>query len=143
MSGILDFFKAVAGICETRELSPHLWSLEEGTIRIHLDRVAELQRDGGSVYLKGKGLKHPVLIIRDEADRFLAFTNRCTHFGQRRLDPVPRRREISCCSVSHSTYDYDGKRLRGPARRPLTRSNVECVDGALVVDVLYQSARVD
>lgn len=143
MSGIVGFFKAVAGICETRELSPDLWMIKGEVIKIQLDRVPGLQRDGDSVYLKGKGLKHPVLVIRDGADRFLAFINRCTHFGHRRLDPVPGRREIRCCSVFHSIYDYDGKRLRGPARRPLTRYNVECVDGALMVDVSHQSARVD
>jgi len=140
MSGIVGFLKAVAGICETEELSPNLWMLEHGAVRIKLAQVPELKREGASVYLKGKGLKIPILIIHDKDAGFLAFGNRCTHIGHRKLDPVPGKRELRCCSVSHSVYDYDGNPLRGPARHSLIRYNVENVDDELVVDLQDRSA---
>lgn len=105
-----------------------------GGIRIRLDQVPELQRNGGAIYLKGKGLKHPVLIIHDgTGDSFLAFVNRCTHIGHRKLDPVPGKQIIRCCSICHSTYDFDGKRLSGPAKHPLKRYKIDLVDGELLI----------
>ena len=135
MSGISGFFKAVAGICETKELSSHLWELEAGKATIKPDQVPELKKDGGSVYLKGKDLKLPVLIFHDEGNRFLAFADRCSHIGHRKLDFHPETREIRCCSVFHSTYDYKGNRLKGPARDSLKRYDVKYIDGSLIVYV--------
>ncbi|GAB6163288.1 hypothetical protein JCM12298_24480 [Desulfothermus naphthae] len=135
MSKIGDIFKAVLGICRTKELSPHLWNLEQNKIYIDLEKVPELQKKDGAVYLKGKGLKYPVLIIRDGDKDFLAFVNRCTHIGHRKLDPVPEKKEIRCCSLFHSTFDYKGNKLRGPAKKPLTPFPVKCVNNTLIVDV--------
>jgi len=142
VSGMVDFFKSLAGVCETGKLNPSLWSLEHGAVKIKIAQVPELEKGGGSVYLKGKGLKIPILIVCDRDNRFLAFGNRCTHIGHRKLDPVPGKRELRCCSVSHSVYDYDGNPLRGPARRSLIRYNVEYVDDELVVDLQNHSGRV-
>ena len=128
----VSFFKALLGICTTKPLSPDLWNLEDGKIRVKLSEVPQLSNKGDAVYLKGAGLEKPVLIVRTEDDDYLAFANRCTH-GGRKLDPVPGERILRCCSVGHSTFDYDGNRLGGPAKDALTGYAVELSDGNLVI----------
>lgn len=134
MSVIVDFFKAVAGICKTVPLSPDLWNISGAKARIKIGQVAELQSPGGAVYLKGKELTTPILIVRKQDGGFLCAENRCTHMG-RKLDPVRGQEVIRCCSVSHSTFDFKGLVSRGPARKPLSllRSRVE--NGDLVIEL--------
>ncbi|GAI06791.1 unnamed protein product, partial [marine sediment metagenome] len=94
--------------------------------------MPEPLQKGEAVYLRGGTLPKPVLLLRTEDDRFLAFEDRCTHFG-RKLDPVPGESELRCCSLFHSTYDLEGNRLSGPAKRPLTSYAVEQSDGDLII----------
>jgi cytochrome b6-f complex iron-sulfur subunit len=118
MSFVIDFFKALAGICETRPLSPTLWELQGNEVVVRIRDVPELQRQGGATYLQGKGLHTPVLIVRGDDGDYHCFSNRCTHMG-RKLDPVQGKPELRCCSVSHSTFDFQGAKLSGPAKGPI------------------------
>jgi len=129
---MFGFIKAILGICQTKPLSSDLWSLEEGKVRVKLSQMPEPLPKGGAVYLAGQGLSMPILILRTEGDRYLAFANRCTH-AKRKLDPVPGESKLRCCSVFHSTFDLDGNRLSGPAKEPLTCHAVEQSDGDLIV----------
>jgi cytochrome b6-f complex iron-sulfur subunit len=134
MSAIVEFFKAVAGICRTNPLGDHLWEFDGNRATVKIDQVAELQSPGGAVFLQGKGLKQPVLIVRGNEGGFHAFANRCTHMG-RKLDPVPGEPVLRCCSVSHSTFDYHGQKLTGPAKGPVTVYHSEVQEGGLVITV--------
>jgi Rieske Fe-S protein len=85
----------------------------EPPARFAVARVAEL-----------KGLKNPwkyhrgVWLFRDEAGWY-ALLNRCTHLGcQPSLDPQTR---LLICPCHGSRFDLQGRVLRGPATRPLTR----------------------
>lgn len=131
--GIGGFLKAVRGVCDTRPLSPDLWALEGPTARVKLTAKPDVISRGGATYLEGKGLQRPILVVRTDDDRYIAFTSRCTHFGHRKIDPVPGQRTLRCCSISHSTFDYEGKRLSGPAKDPLTRHEVTIDKGDLLV----------
>ena len=129
---MFGFIKAILGICQTKPLSSDLWSLEEDKVRVKLSQMPEPLPKGGAIYLAGQGLSTPILILRTEDDQYLAFANRCTHFG-RKLDPVPGESRLRCCSVFHSTFDLDGKAISGPAKEPLTCHAVEQSDGDLIV----------
>lgn len=128
----MSIIKAIFGICETKPLSGDLWSLEGNKVQVKLSQMPEPLPKGGAVYLKGGTLSKPVLLLRTEDDRFLAFEDRCTHFG-RKLDPVPGESELRCCSLFHSTYDLEGKNISGAAKRPLTRYVVEQSNGDLII----------
>ena len=128
----MSIFKAVLGICDTKPLGGDLWSLEGNKARVKLSQMPEPLVKGGAVYLKGGGLSKPVLLLRTEDDRYLAFEDRCTHFG-RKLDPIPGEEKLRCCSLFHSTYDLDGKNISGAAKRPLPSYVVEQSDGDLVI----------
>ena len=111
MGFVLDFFKSIFGICQTKALSTDLWHLEGGSARIPIHKVPEFQGPEGAVYLEGKGIKFPVLVVKTKDNAYLGFVNRCTHMGHRKLDPVSDKSILRCCSVSHSTYDLQGRRL--------------------------------
>lgn len=128
----MSIFKAMLGICETKPLGGDLWSLEGSKVQVKLSQMPEPLPKGGAVYLKGGGLSKPVLLLRTEDDRYLAFEDRCTHFG-RKLDPVPGEAKLRCCSLFHSTYDLEGKNISGAAKMPITRYAVEQSDGDLII----------
>lgn len=132
MAGVCKFFKALMGICETKPLHPELWSVESGKVMVKLGQKPDAIPKGGAAYLQGKGLKEPLLIVRTDDDKYLSFNNRCTHV-KRKIDPVAGERKLRCCSVFHSTFDYDGKPLSGPAKESLKRHQVETDQGNLVV----------
>jgi cytochrome b6-f complex iron-sulfur subunit len=133
MAFFTDFFKAILGICETRPLDAALWTREGNEVTVKLAEATALSPVGGAVRLQGKGLGSPVLIVHANADDYLAFENRCTHVGRRRLDPVAGKQELRCCSIGHSRFDYEGSRLSGPAKDPLKKYPVEKRDEELIV----------
>jgi len=132
---MIGFFKALLGICETKPLDAALWTLDGGQLRLQVAGRDEVMPKGGGVYVQGRGLERPLLVIRTEDDNYLAFTNRCPHIGHRKVDHVPDRRILRCCSLGHSTFDYDGRRLGGPAKESLLRHPVTADGGDLVVNL--------
>ena len=56
--------KAVMGICETQPLDPELWQLEGDKLRVKISQLPELCQRGSAIYMKGPGLKWPVLLLR-------------------------------------------------------------------------------
>lgn len=132
MSRMVDFLLAVAGICETRRLSRDLWHLESDRVIVKLGEVEELQRPPGAVYIAGKGLKLPLLIVRTEQGDYRCLSNRCTHM-RRRLDLASGKPMLRCCSVNHSTFDYTGQKLSGPGNKPLRTYRSEVREGNLVI----------
>lgn len=121
------------GKCDTGPLSPELWSVEGDKVRVNLGRMDEPLAKGGAVYLKEQGLQRPVLVMRTDDDQYLAFEDRCTHIGGRKVDPVPGEARLRCCSLSHSVFDLDGNVVKGPAKDPLKKYAVEQTDGDLLI----------
>jgi cytochrome b6-f complex iron-sulfur subunit len=132
MALLTGFFKALLGICETPPLADELWTLERNEVSVRLGEAAALAAVGGAARLGGKGRMPSILIVHAGADEYLAFENRCTHAG-RKLDPVEGKRELRCCSVSHSRFDYEGNKLSGLAKDPLRKYPVEKRGEELIV----------
>jgi cytochrome b6-f complex iron-sulfur subunit len=132
MRFLIGLFKALMGICETPPLDAGFWTLEGNQVTISLKEATALAPAGGAARLEGKGLPSSVLIVHAGGDEYLAFENRCTHFG-RRLDPVEGKQELRCCSVNHARFDYQGDKLSGPAKGPLKKYSVEKQGEELIV----------
>jgi nitrite reductase/ring-hydroxylating ferredoxin subunit len=116
----MKFFKRILGICETPlPADAGAWSVDSGFVRVHLSRMPELSTPGGGVRLEGNGLDTRLLVFHGDDGQYHAVVNRCTHMG-RRLDTIAGSRVIQCCSVSKSTYTYDGQPVSGAAKTPLT-----------------------
>jgi len=131
--GFLGFFKALFGICGTKPLADNMWSIDDSMAKVKVDDVAQLADNGGAVYLQGKGLLKPILVVKSQNGDYLAFTNSCTHAG-RKLDPVSGEDKLRCYSIGHSQFDYEGNVVSGGAKDPLKKHEVVLgEDGVLIV----------
>ena len=111
---------------------PNCWTYAGDKLVIELDRALELAKPGGAMRVEGKNLPERVLIVHGDDDNYYAFQNRCRHMG-RRLDPVPGTATVQCCSVSKTTYAYDGKVLSGPAKAGAKPLKLEVQEGKLII----------
>jgi nitrite reductase/ring-hydroxylating ferredoxin subunit len=111
------------------------WHYESGQLTISLDRIPELTRSGTAVRFEGKSLPVRVLVVFGENEQYQAFHNRCTHIGHRRLDYVPGTETVQCCSVSKSTYTFDGDKVHGPAPEPILTYPVEIAERELRIRI--------
>lgn len=105
--------------------TPDCWSFENGKLIIELDEAPELRPPDGALRFEGGNLPVRILVVHDGSGNYRAYRNRCTHFGHRRLDPVPGTDTIQCCSINKSTFDSAGDNIHGPAGHPITRYTVE------------------
>lgn len=111
------------------------WRYESGQLIISLERIPELTRSGTAVRFEGKNLPVRVLVVLGENMQYRAFHNRCTHLGHRRLDYVPGTETVQCCSVSKSTYTFDGDKIHGPAPQPIGTYPLEAGEGELRIRI--------
>ena len=130
----MSIFKAILGICETKPLVDTAWELKDGQAIVNLKNASILAGKGGAAYLKGKGLEKPVLVVRGQDNKLYAYQDRCTH-GGRKIDPVPGTDKLKCCSINHSTFDYDGKPQSGPAKHDIKRYEAKESGGRLVIKI--------
>jgi cytochrome b6-f complex iron-sulfur subunit len=130
----MNFFTAILGICETKPLAENAWAIKDTQVMVDLKAASPLACKGGAVYLKGKGLSKPVLVVRGVDNKLYAYENSCTH-GHRKIDPVAGTGKLRCCSVNHSTFDYDGKPLSGPAKHDIRRYETKEFGGKLVIKI--------
>jgi nitrite reductase/ring-hydroxylating ferredoxin subunit len=131
----MKFLKRIFGISETPlPADPQAWSLESGTVRIDLGRMPELRAPGSGVRLEGKDLDPRLLVYHGEDGQFHAVANRCTHMG-RRIDILSGTQSLQCCSVSKSTFDYDGRPVGGAAKKALTTYAVNREAGTLTIEL--------
>jgi nitrite reductase/ring-hydroxylating ferredoxin subunit len=111
---------------------PDAWSYESEKLTLDISKLPELADLGGAVRLEGETLPEPILIVLGEDGNYYAFKNVCTHAG-RKIDPVKGSMTLECCSVSASTFDYQGAVLSGPAEQPLTSYALDVVDQKLTI----------
>lgn len=115
----MKFLKRIFGISETQLPSDNTcWEYAKHEIRLDLNRAPELDRPGSAMRLEGKGLPVRTLVVHGQDGAFHAFANRCTHMG-RRIDILSGTDRMECCSVSKSTFNYNGAPMGGAARKHL------------------------
>lgn len=79
---------------------------------------------GGSRVFDYPAPGQPCLLVRLEADRFVAFGQKCTHLGCPVLFRA-KQRDLQCpCHEGYFSAD-DGRVLAGPPPRPLPRVDLE------------------
>jgi nitrite reductase/ring-hydroxylating ferredoxin subunit len=115
----MKFLNRLFGICETPlPADSDAWFVRDGIVRIDLSRMKELKSPGSGVRLEGEGLDPRLLVFHGDDGQYHAVTNRCTHMG-RRIDTIAGGSVIQCCSVSKSTFTYDGQPVGGAAKKAL------------------------
>ena len=131
----MKLLKRIFGICETSlPGNADAWIIENGAVRIDLAYMPELQASGSGVRLEGSGLDPRLLVFHGDDGQYYALANRCTHMG-RRIDTIRGSNTIECCSVSKSTFTYDGSPVSGAAKKPLKRFPVRREGETLIVSL--------
>ena len=128
-----NIFQRLLGICATKQpVNEDCWVFENGRIIVSLARAPELAGRGGAMRLEKKNLPERVLVVHGDDGEYYAFRNRCAH-AKRRLDPLPGSQRVQCCSVGKSTFDYEGKRVSGPAKKSIDSYAVSVEGDKLVI----------
>lgn len=129
----MGFFKRLFGICSTQlPENTECWSIDGRELRIELDKAPELSQPGGAIRLEDKAgkLPHRVLVLHGSDGEYHALENKCSHAG-RRLDPLGDEGMVQCCSVSKTTFDYEGTVKSGAGKENIKTFPVESTAGQL------------
>ncbi len=111
----------------------NFWSINDGKITLDLSQAPVLTKPAGAVRVEGN-LPVKVLVVHGEDGQYRAYENKCTHLG-RHIDPVPGTETVQCCSLNCATFDHDGNKIAGPAKKPLNTYPVKVEDGKLVIEI--------
>ena len=79
---------------------------------------------GGSKVFEYPGPGDPCLLLRLDADRFVAFGQKCTHLGCPVLYRKEKKQLVCPCHEGYFNAE-DGKVISGPPPRPLPRVDLE------------------
>lgn len=139
----MKLLKRIFGICETQPpLVENSWNYTDHQIRINLKQMSELAEPGGAVRLEGNRLPERILLVHGRDGRFHAFANKCTHQG-RRLDPLPGKEAVQCCSLLKSTFSYAGDPISGASQTPVQIFPVTTEGDELMINLLTTTAESD
>lgn len=126
-----DFFTAcaclIAGGCASVAARPV--AINGDVVRLSLAGYPELTRAGGSAKILPVGAADPVYVLALGENRYVALSPICTHRGCTVNIEGPRL----VCPCHGSTYDREGRVLRGPAERPLGRHELTVSGGDLII----------
>ncbi len=112
-------------------LATHPVTPVDGRVRLSLQAYPQLAEAGGSLQLMPQGTDVPVYLLALGDRRFVALSPICTHRGC----TVQIRAARLVCPCHGSTYDLEGRVIRGPAQRSLARYAVEVREGDVLIDL--------
>jgi nitrite reductase/ring-hydroxylating ferredoxin subunit len=110
------------------------WTYDADTLTLDLAKLPEIGDMGGAIRIESEVLTDPIVVVFGEDGNYYAFKNACTH-AERMIDPVEGTMTLECCSVSSSTFDYQGNVLSGPAEGPLTSYPLVVEENQLVISL--------
>ncbi len=125
-----DLLDRLQGVTDTEVLARDAWDYADGTLIIDLDQVPTLAALNSAMRLEDDAIPESLLIVHGADDDYYVFVNLCPH-NQRKVDPVEGM--LKCVCPSHSTFDYAGTVLSGPAKTALTTYAVTQEGDSLVV----------
>jgi Rieske Fe-S protein len=132
-----EFVAACSACCASlllagcASLVTHPVPMSAGRIRLSLAEFPALARDDGAIKVLPEGMTDPVYVLARGSGEFGAVSPICTHRGC----TVDVHGDRLVCPCHGSTYDRDGRVLKGPAQRALTRYPVTRAGDDLVIEV--------
>lgn len=105
--------------------------MEAGKVRLSLRQYPELAEPRGSLRLMPDGWEDPLYVLALDGGGFVALSSICTHRGC----TVDLGGPGLSCPCHGSQYDREGRVIRGPASRALTRYPVRITGDEVVIDV--------
>ena len=108
----------------------HPVPMSGGRVRLSLATFPELARPEGAIRIQPAGHPDPIYVLSG-SERFTALSPICTHKGC--TVDVSGARLV--CPCHGSTYDREGRVLKGPAERALARYAVRREGEELVIEL--------
>lgn len=94
-------------------------------------RVDEIPA-GGAKLFHYPGEQDPCMLLRPDAETFLAYDQKCTHLSCAVVPEWEQGRLKLHCPCHHGYFDVDtGRAIAGPPRRPLTRITLKIEGGVI------------
>jgi cytochrome b6-f complex iron-sulfur subunit len=112
-------------------LVTHPVPMSAGRVRLSLATFPDLALPDGAIKILPAGMTDPVYVLARGNGEFGALSPICTHRGC----TVEVQSDRLVCPCHGSTYDRDGRVLKGPAQRALTRYSVTRAGDALIIEV--------
>jgi cytochrome b6-f complex iron-sulfur subunit len=103
----------------------------DGRISLSLADYPELRERNGSAMIQPQGMTDPLYVLNTGDRAYTVLSPICTHRGCT-VEVAGTRLECPCHG---SQYDRDGRVLRGPAERALTRFAATVQGDRLVIEV--------
>ena len=122
------------GVSRTPAAAPGSFSLQGGKLVVDLEKEPRLGQPGGAVKILHPDLPDGLILARVTQERLEVVSLLCTHRGVE-VDYDHERGHFQCASIGSSTFAFDGRRLSGPARRPLKEYQATLDDGRLIISV--------
>lgn len=119
----MPFLSACASI------AAHPVPMQGGRVRLALVEHPELARPGGVLKILPTGMDEPLYVLALDDGTYAVLSPKCTHKGC----TVDVQGARLVCPCHGSTYDREGRVLRGPAERPLARHAATVANG--IVDI--------
>ena len=120
-----------AGLSACATAAPFRARLAEGRVVLPRDELEEKLRTDDVVLVTAEGLSEAIVLVRMDGGAYRALGSRCTHLGCQ----VRPGKHAFTCPCHGSVFDLEGKAIRGPAQRPLSRYEVEMTATNLVIVV--------
>jgi cytochrome b6-f complex iron-sulfur subunit len=131
LSGCATFTK----VGHTPAIEPAAYALGSAeTLTVTLDKTPTLADAGSAVKIMDPALPEPLILVHVEGERYVAASLRCTHRGVE-LEYREEEQTLRCASLGHSEFALDGRRLGGPASRPLKTYPASVANGVLTVSL--------
>ena len=102
-----------------------------GRARVSLSAFPELGRPDGAIHIVAGDMPDPIVVLAHGNGEFGALSPICTHRGC----TVDVAGDRLVCPCHGSTYDRDGRVLKGPAQRALTRYPIPRSGDELIIEV--------
>jgi len=109
----------------------HPVPVSAGRVRLSLSSYPELAKPDGAIKILPAAAEDPIFVLATGTNEFRAISPICTHRGC----TVDVNGARLVCPCHGSTYNREGKVLRGPAERALTTYPVTRDGDTLVIQV--------
>lgn len=137
MVGRREFVATCSACCASlllagcASLVTHPVPISGGRVRVSLAAFPDLARPHGAIKILPDGMTDPIYVLARPDNQFGALSPICTHRGC----TVDVQGDRLVCPCHGSTYDRDGRVLKGPAQRALTGYRVTRSGDELVIEV--------
>jgi len=101
-------------------------------VTVVLGKSLTLAKTGAAVKIVDPALADPLIIAHVESGKFVVASLRCPHRGVE-LEYQPDKQRFCCASLGHSRFALDGRKLGGPAPRPIKVYPSSVADGILTI----------